>query len=71
MFVTVQIPGRWQVFIDQLQSSALQDCAAFYESDIDMLLSEYENSAVNETELLVGTKLWLCVRLCVCHMHAV
>ena len=54
------------MFIDQLQSSALQDCAAFYESDIDMLLSEYENSAVNETELLVGTNLWLCVRLCVC-----
>ena len=52
--VSLQIPGRWQVFIDQLQSSALEDCAAFYESDIHMLLSSYENSAVNETELLVG-----------------
>jgi hypothetical protein len=47
-----EIPGRWQVFIDQLQSGALEDCAAFYESDIHMLLSSYENSAVNETELL-------------------
>ena len=39
-----QIPGRWQVFIDQLKSSALEDCAAFYESDINMLLQKYENS---------------------------
>jgi hypothetical protein len=47
-----EIPGRWQVFIDQLQSSAQEDCAAFYESDVSLLLIKYENSAVNETELL-------------------
>lgn len=41
------------MFIEQLQSSALEDCAAFYESDITLLLTKYENSAVNETELLV------------------
>ena len=42
------------MFIDQLQSSALEDCAAFYESDINLLLRSYDSSAVNETELLVG-----------------
>lgn len=42
------------MFIDQLQSSALEDCAAFYESDVNMLLKKYESSAVNETELLVS-----------------
>lgn len=41
------------MFIDQLQSTALEDCAAFYESDITLLLTKYENSAVNETELQV------------------
>ena len=53
VFLIDQIPGRWQVFIDQLQSSAQEDCAAFYESDVSLLLIKYENSAVNETELLV------------------
>ena len=48
------------MFIDQLQSSALEDCAAFYESDINMLLSSYENSAVNETELLVRVFVFEC-----------
>lgn len=41
------------MFIDQLKSSALEDCAAFYESDVTVLLTRYQNSAVNETELLV------------------
>ena len=41
------------MFIDQLQSSALEDCTAFYESDVNVILGKYENSAVNETELMV------------------
>ena len=41
------------MFIDQLKSSALEDCAEFYESDITVLLMKYERSAVNETELMV------------------
>ena len=49
------------MFIDQLQSSALEDCAAFYESDINLLLRSYDSSAVNETELLVGGREMRCL----------
>ena len=57
------------MFIDQLKSSALEDCAAFYESDITVLLMKYEKSAVNETELMVrrlqGS---ICFKLFVLHI---
>lgn len=54
------------MFIEQLQSSALEDCAAFYESDITLLLTKYENSAVNETELLVCTLHLLVISPSIC-----
>lgn len=49
----LQIPGRWQVFIDQLKTGALEDCAAFYESDVTALLDTYENSK-NSSDMLSG-----------------
>ena len=39
----LQIPGRWEVFIDQLRVSALEDCATFYDSDMAVLLRKHDN----------------------------
>ena len=38
-----QIPGRWEVFIDQLRVSALEDCLTFYESNMAILNKRHDN----------------------------
>ena len=40
----LQIPGRWEVFIEQLKTGALEDCVEFYVSDVALLLDKYGNS---------------------------
>lgn len=39
----LQIPGRWEVFIDQLTVSALEDCLTFYESNMALLNKKHDN----------------------------
>ena len=39
----LQIPGRWEVFIDQLRVSALEDCLTFYESNMALLNKKHSN----------------------------
>ena len=36
-----QIPGRWEVFIDQLKVNALDDCVVFYESDMNVIQRQH------------------------------
>ena len=43
----LQIPGRWEVFIERLKTGALEDCAAFYVSNVALLLEKYGNSKSN------------------------
>jgi len=33
----LQIPGRWEIFLNELRISAVEDCIKFYESDMKLL----------------------------------
>ena len=33
----LQIPGRWEIFLNELRISAVEDCIKFYESDMKIL----------------------------------
>ena len=42
----MQVPSRWDAFIEQLHASSVDDCIMFYESEMNSILRKYNQGTL-------------------------
>jgi hypothetical protein len=48
------IPGRWRIFVDGLKDTARSDCLVFYDAEMSIIHSKYDDGPINATKF----RLW-------------